>query len=112
MTQANMIFQIIRNISIPSAGVILFGIFITYSFQTAVLASTMGTSNLPREDRTIGTFTEGMQIEKDEETGDSILRSAPSPSNNVNNGTDNTTLPPAINIEITPQRKKILPPKK
>lgn len=64
-------------------------------------ASTIGTDNANRQDRTLGTFTEGMEIGKDEESGDRILRSAPSPTGS-GNGTETET-PPVINIEITPK---------
>lgn len=77
--------------------------------SSPLAASTMGTGNTERQDRTIGTFTEGMQLGTDPDTGDTILRSAPSPGNQGSNGTDSTTPPPSINIEITPKLEKSVP---
>ncbi|UZP68143.1 hypothetical protein N1030_03975 [Desulfovibrio mangrovi] len=100
--------NVIKHIS-NFARIPLYALLALLVVSSPLVASTMGTGDTERQDRTIGTFTEGMQLGTDPDTGDTILRSAPSPSNQGSNGTDSTTPPPSINIEITPKLEKSVP---
>ncbi len=104
---------VFRNHTAPTSvltAILLLSASLPLGCPLSVSAATLGTTDTHREDRTIGTFTEGMQIGRDAETGDTILQSAPSPSG-TGNGTDSSTPPPAINIEITPHMKKGMRPR-
>ncbi|MFV0350147.1 MAG: hypothetical protein ACK5JO_16360 [Halodesulfovibrio sp.] len=102
MTMKSFTFQKVNHIPTCKAGLTLCALLIGLTIAVPVFAS-MGTGDAQRQDKTMGTFTEGMQLGNDPDTGDTILRSAPSPQNNSGNGTDSNTPPPAINIEITPK---------
>lgn len=64
-----------------------FGMFCLAMCGVGILSDTGGTAwadvrggiSSPRKDTVMGTFTEGMVLEEDAETGDRILRSAPTP---------------------------------
>lgn len=102
MTRKRFSFQNVNRPATCSVRVALCALLIGLAIAAPVFAS-MGTGDAQRQDKTMGTFTEGMQLGTDPETGDTILRSAPSPQDNAGNGTDSNTPPPVINIEITPK---------